>query len=78
MAVVDDRRLRKRSDSVRLWFDEIDVPNYIIENDRAVFLEVNTIPGMTETSLIPKAAAHSGINFDQVVEEMLANASVKL
>ena len=27
------------------------------------FLEVNTIPGMTETSLVPKAAAAAGVSF---------------
>ncbi|MEI7962757.1 MAG: D-alanine--D-alanine ligase, partial [Verrucomicrobiota bacterium] len=26
-------------------------------------LEINTIPGMTETSLLPKAAAASGLDF---------------
>ncbi len=30
-------------------------------------LEVNTIPGMTETSLVPKAAAAAGISFTEVV-----------
>ena len=30
-------------------------------------LEVNTIPGMTETSLLPDAAAAAGINFDDLV-----------
>jgi D-alanine-D-alanine ligase len=30
-------------------------------------LEVNTIPGMTETSLVPKAAAAAGISFTQLV-----------
>jgi D-alanine-D-alanine ligase len=29
-------------------------------------LEVNTIPGMTETSLVPKAAAAAGISFEQL------------
>lgn len=29
-------------------------------------LEINTIPGMTETSLLPKAAAAAGVNFDQL------------
>jgi D-alanine-D-alanine ligase len=26
-------------------------------------LEINTIPGMTETSLLPKAAAEAGLSF---------------
>ena len=53
--------------------------DYIVgENDRAYFLEINTIPGMTELSLVPKAAAHIGINFDMLVEEILGTASLKI
>lgn len=34
-------------------------------------LEVNTVPGMTETSLVPKAAKQDGYDFDQLVLEIL-------
>ncbi len=34
-------------------------------------LEVNTIPGMTERSLLPKSAAAAGMKFHQLIEEML-------
>jgi D-alanine-D-alanine ligase len=34
-------------------------------------LEVNTIPGMTETSLVPKAAAAAGLTFAQVVRKIV-------
>ncbi|MBN2655013.1 MAG: D-alanine--D-alanine ligase [Nitrospirae bacterium] len=37
----------------------------------AYVLEVNTIPGMTETSLLPKIAGLSGMNFGDLVEEIL-------
>jgi D-alanine-D-alanine ligase len=37
-------------------------------------LEVNTIPGMTETSDLPKAAEAAGISFDELVEHMLKTA----
>jgi D-alanine-D-alanine ligase len=33
-------------------------------------LEINTIPGMTETSLVPKAAAAVGIGFQHLVEDV--------
>ena len=39
-------------------------------------LEVNTVPGMTETSLVPKAAKVFGLNFSQLVESIV-NLSVK-
>jgi len=39
-------------------------------------IEVNTIPGMTETSLLPKAAAAAGIAFPQLVEMLLDDADL--
>lgn len=37
-------------------------------------LEVNTIPGMTETSLLPKIARQSGLDFPSLIEEILREA----
>ena len=39
-------------------------------------LEVNTQPGMTETSLVPELAAHAGIPFDELVRWMIEDASL--
>jgi D-alanine-D-alanine ligase len=36
-----------------------------------VVLEVNTLPGMTETSLLPKAAAAAGISFVELCQRMI-------
>ncbi|HEV2318898.1 MAG TPA: hypothetical protein VGV18_04065, partial [Verrucomicrobiae bacterium] len=36
-----------------------------------VVLEVNTLPGMTETSLLPKAAAAAGLNYGQLCQRMV-------
>src|SRR5947199_4370777 len=41
-----------------------------------VCLEVNTQPGMTETSLVPELAMHAGITFDELVQWMIADASL--
>ncbi len=38
------------------------------------FLEINTLPGMTETSLSPMAAAVVGMTFDDLVERLLRGA----
>jgi D-alanine-D-alanine ligase len=38
------------------------------------FLEINTIPGMTQTSLLPKGAAALGMSFDDLVLTMLMEA----
>ena len=48
------------------------------EEGRIWVLEVNTIPGMTETSLVPKAAAYEGVSFDDLVLQMLKGASLKV
>jgi D-alanine-D-alanine ligase len=39
-------------------------------------LEVNTQPGMTETSLVPELAAHAGVTFDELVRWMVEDASL--
>jgi D-alanine-D-alanine ligase len=41
-----------------------------------VCLEVNTQPGMTETSLVPELAAYAGITFDELVRWMVEDASI--
>ena len=40
-----------------------------------VVLEVNTQPGMTETSLVPELAAHVGLTFGELVQWMVEDAS---
>lgn len=45
--------------------------------DSPYFLEINTIPGMTETSLVPKAAAAAGISFEEFSEKIIQGASLK-
>ena len=41
----------------------------------AHFLEINTIPGMTETSLVPMAAAARGLSFDALVDRIATEAA---
>ena len=40
--------------------------------ERPWLIEVNTVPGMTDHSLVPMAAAAVGINFDELVWQILA------
>src|SRR3972149_700181 len=47
------------------------------QNDAYAF-ELNTMPGMTATSLVPKAAGAVGIDFDLLVEIILDSASLKV
>ena len=50
----------------------------VTPDESAFFLEINTIPGMTELSLVPKAAAHMGLSFDEVCERLLEGARLKV
>jgi len=43
-----------------------------------VILEVNTIPGLTTTSLLPKAAACVGISYDELCERLVSMACRRL
>ncbi len=48
------------------------------EEDRPYVIDVNTMPGMTETSLVPKAAGYAGIAFEDLAERILLGASLKI
>ncbi|MEZ5856999.1 MAG: D-alanine--D-alanine ligase [Hyphomicrobiaceae bacterium] len=41
-----------------------------------IFLEINTQPGMTPTSLVPELAAHAGMSFRQLMRWMIEDASL--
>ncbi len=44
------------------------------EENRLNILEANTLPGMTETSLFPKAAKEAGYSFEKLVEKIVQEA----
>lgn len=53
--------------------------DYMIDDKENIFvLEINTVPGMTETSLVPKAALAQGIDFAQLCEKILFSAKSKV
>jgi D-alanine-D-alanine ligase len=47
----------------------------ILAPDGPQVLEVNAIPGLTDTSLLPQAAEAAGLRFEELVERMLALAT---
>jgi D-alanine-D-alanine ligase len=49
----------------------------ITPRGRAVVLEINTAPGMTEMSLLPMAAARAEIDYDALTERILESALVR-
>jgi D-alanine-D-alanine ligase len=49
-------------------FSRVDL---ILASDGPQVLEVNAIPGLTDTSLLPQAAEAAGMSFEQLVEKIL-------
>lgn len=45
--------------------------DYIIDNNNYYFLEINTLPGMTNTSLLPIAAKTAKISFTNLVKKII-------
>ena len=50
----------------------------LIKEKTPLVIDINTSPGMTETSLVPKAWAYKGRTFDELVEEILLEAALKV
>ncbi len=50
-------------------YSRVDV--MVRSNGEPVVLEVNTLPGMTETSVLPDAAAAAGLNYAQLCQRMI-------
>lgn len=53
-------------------FSRVDM--ILSREERIIVLEVNTIPGMTQLSLLPKAALAAGMGFAELCERMLRSA----
>ncbi|MDR3246180.1 MAG: D-alanine--D-alanine ligase [Prevotellaceae bacterium] len=49
--------------------------DYIYSNDKLYFLEINTVPGMSEASIIPQQILHAGFSVSQVLD-WLVNDSI--
>jgi D-alanine-D-alanine ligase len=46
-------------------------------NNNFQIIEINTVPGLTETSLVPKSASFGGIGFDSLIVRILNTACFK-
>jgi D-alanine-D-alanine ligase len=49
----------------------------LTDEGQLYILEINTIPGFTETSLLPKAAAFEGITFEELCSKIMNMADIK-
>ncbi len=73
-----NRRLTKKAQSAAIkaykgigcqGFGRVDM---IIKDNEIYVLEVNTIPGLTPISLLPKAAKAAGINYSNLLEKIIS------
>jgi len=48
--------------------------DFIVRGEQPVILEINTIPGLTPNSLLPKEAKAAGINYSKLLDELIALA----
>ena len=53
---------------------DISRTDFIVKNGRPIILEVNTLPGLTEASLIPQSAREAGLSFENLVGGLLDSA----
>ena len=50
--------------------------DFMFDGDKFYFLEINSLPGMTELSLLPRAAKENGIEFNELIDKII-NLSLK-
>ena len=82
-ARISDAHTRIVQKVAREAYEALGVRSYaridvLMDSEGPWVLEVNTIPGMTETSLLPKAAQAAGISFESLVERILESAALKI
>ena len=70
MRAIQELALRAHRSLGLQVYSRVDV--LLPENGAATVLEVNTIPGMTEASLLPEAAAAAGINYVDLCARIIA------
>ncbi len=79
-AEIDDDLRRELQAYSEQAFDALDCAGYarvdfrVDPESRPYCLEVNTLPGMTTTSLVPKAARAAGMSFEKLVERICEEA----
>lgn len=80
-APVDEKCRRECEDYARSLYEAVGCRGLArvdmrYSSDGSVYvLELNSIPGFTKTSLLPKAAGHAGMSFNQMCDRILKTAA---
>ena len=81
-AMINDNISRKLAeDSIKLY-DKIGCRHYaridyLLDGDKYYLLEINTLPGLTSTSLLPKSAAKTGLDYSTLIDKIIKIALKK-
>lgn len=75
-AQIDEKAYEEASEAARKIHEKLGLKgvtrsDFILKDGKTYFLEVNTCPGMTETSLAPKLATLKGYSFDDLTKIMV-------
>ena len=82
-AELSDELVRKISKDALKIYNTIGCRHYaradfrLNEKDECYFLEINTLPGMTSTSLLPKAAKSVGLEFQDLIDIIIKIATLE-
>ena len=82
-ANLSDSLVRKLSEDALKIYNTIGCRHYaradfrLDEKGKYYFLEINTLPGMTSTSLLPKAAKAAGLEFTDLIDTIIKIATLE-
>jgi D-alanine-D-alanine ligase len=74
VGVADAIRRWSRAAWKRLGLRDVARLDFMLDARGAWFLEANTMPGFTDHSLVPKAAAHAGLSMERLVIKLVEGA----
>ena len=83
-ADLSDSLVRKLSEDTLKIYNTIGCRHYaradfrLNEKNEYYFLEINTLPGMTSTSLLPKAAKAAGLEFPDLIDTIIKIATLEI
>ena len=75
-AKIDTKLERIISNDALLLYNKIGCNHYsridfLLKNDEYYLLEINTLPGLTSTSLLPKAAKQIGLSYQKLIKKII-------
>ena len=75
-AGIDSKLLRKISNDALKLYKKLDCRHYaridfLVKDNKYYMLEINTLPGLTSTSLLPKSAKYIGLNYKNLIKKIV-------